>query len=298
MQEESSKVQEIIQKDIWGGVKDFLNWGLHLGEGENAIHVTVGLLLLLLIAFVITSFVLKLLYKLLTRRMKGDDRLKFLSIYQFVRYMVYIIVIVLTVSAAGIDITILITASAALFVGLGFALQELFQDIIGGIYIVIEKSLGVGDIIEVEGKVGEVFEIKLRTTRALTRDDKVIIIPNHKFISDVVFNYTQNHKTTRESVAVGIAYGSDVNLATTILIEVAKAHRDVLKNPKPFVIFEDFGDSALQFVLHFYITNSFTDPKIKSEIRYAIEAKFREHQINIPFPQRDIHLYRKQDNLP
>ena len=114
----------------------------------------------------------------------------------------------------------------------------------------------------------------------------------------MVFNYTQNHKTTRESVAVGIAYGSDVNLATTILIEVAKAHRDVLKNPKPFVIFEDFGDSALQFVLHFYITNSFTDPKIKSEIRYAIEAKFREHQINIPFPQRDIHLYRKQDNLP
>ena len=194
----------------------------------------------------------------------------------------------------GIDITILITASAALFVGLGLALQELFQDIIGGIFIIVDKSLRVGDIIEVDGKVGKVFEIKLRTTRAITRDDKIIIIPNHHFISDIVYNYTQNHKTTRESVKVGVAYGSDVQLVTRILEGLVKEQRGVLKNPKPFVIFEDFGDSALLFSLNFFISDSFSDPRIKSELRYKIDAAFRKNNVTIPFPQRDVHLYEEK----
>ena len=117
-------------------------------------------------------------------------------------------------SAAGINITLLLTASAALFVGLGLALQDIFQDIIGGIFIITDKSVHVGDIVEVDGKVGKVFEIKLRTTRAITRDDKVIIIPNHHFITDIIYNYTQNHKTTREKIIIGVAYGSDVALVT------------------------------------------------------------------------------------
>ena len=145
--------------------------------------------------------------------------------------------IIITLSASGIDITVLITASAALFVGLGLALQELFQDIIGGIFIMVDKSLAVGDIVEVDGKVGRVYEIKLRTTRALTRDDKVIIIPNHKFISDTIYNYTQNHKTTRENVKVGVAYGSNTTLVREILVDCAKRQNGVLKTPKPFVLF-------------------------------------------------------------
>jgi small-conductance mechanosensitive channel len=197
-------------------------------------------------------------------------------------------------SAAGIDITILITASAALFVGLGLALQELFQDIIGGIFIILDKSLRVGDIVEVDNRVGKVFEIKLRTTRAITRDDKVIIIPNHKFISDIVYNYTQNHKTTRENVTIGVAYGSDVQLVTKILEGVVQNQRGVLKNPKPFVLFEDFGDSALLFSLNFFISDSFTDPRIKSEIRYKIDAEFRENNVVIPFPQRDLHIFQQK----
>tara|TARA_B100001146_G_C16184587_1_gene436198 strand:- start:1689 stop:2333 length:645 start_codon:yes stop_codon:yes gene_type:complete len=195
-------------------------------------------------------------------------------------------------SAAGINITLVLTASAALFVGLGLALQELFQDIIGGIFIILDKSLHVGDIIEVDGKVGKVYEIKLRTTRAITRDDKVIIIPNHHFISDIIYNYTQNHKTTREKVVVGVAYGSDVNLVTKILEDIAEEQKGLMKNPKPFVLFDDFGDSALMFSVHFFISDSFTDPRVKSEMRYKIDAKFREHNISIPFPQRDVHIYQ------
>jgi len=293
MQEGTEKIKEIIEDDVWGTIKKFLDLGYQFGDGEKSIHITVGLLLLLTVAFLLTSTVLQAIRRFFTRKMEMDDKLKFISIFKFIKYLVYVVVILFTMSAAGIDITILITASAALFVGLGLALQEIFQDIIGGIFIIVDKSLRVGDIIEIDNKVGKVFEIKLRTTRAITRDDKVIIIPNHKFISDIVYNYTQNHKTTRELVRVGVAYGSDINLVTKILLDVIKGQRSILKSPKPFVIFEDFGDSALVFAVNFYITDSFTDPKIKSEVRYKIDAEFRKHNISIPFPQRDVHLYQQ-----
>jgi len=293
IQENTEKIKEIIEDDVWGAIKKFLDLGYQFGEGEKSIHITVGLLLLLTLAFILTSTILQAFRRFFTRKMEAEDKLKFISIFKFIKYLVYVVVILFTMSAAGINITILITASAALFVGLGLALQEIFQDLIGGIFIIVDKSLRVGDIIEIDSKVSKVFEIKLRTTRAITRDDKVIIIPNHKFISDIVYNYTQNHNITREFVRVGVAYGSDVQLVTKILLDVVKTHKNVLKNPKPFVEFEDFGDSALVFALKFYITDSFSDPRIKSELRYKIDAVFRKNNISIPFPQRDVHVYQQ-----
>lgn len=289
-------MKEILEKDIWGSVQDFLNWGLHLGQGEKSIHITVGLVLLLSFAFIATSFVLKMLRKLFTRKMGQEDKLKFISIFKFIKYVVYLVVILVTMSAAGINVTVILTASAALFVGLGLALQELFQDIIAGILIMVDKSLQVGDIVDVDGKIGKVFEIKLRTTRAITRDDKIVIIPNHKFISNTIYNFTQNHKTTRENVKVGVAYGSNVELVTRLLEEAVLERKGVLKSPKPFVLFEDFGDSALLFSINFFIDDSFSDPRIKSDIRYAIDRKFRANNVTIPFPQRDVHLFQHNPN--
>ena len=296
MQEQDNTMKEILEKDIWGSVQDFLNWGLHLGQGEKSIHITVGLVLLLSFAFIATSFVLKMLRKLFTRKMGQEDKLKFISIFKFIKYVVYLVVILVTMSAAGINVTVILTASAALFVGLGLALQELFQDIIAGILIMVDKSLQVGDIVDVDGKIGKVFEIKLRTTRAITRDDKIVIIPNHKFISNTIYNFTQNHKTTRENVKVGVAYGSNVELVTRLLEEAVLERKGVLKSPKPFVLFEDFGDSALLFSINFFIDDSFSDPRIKSDIRYAIDRKFRANNVTIPFPQRDVHLFQHNPN--
>ncbi|NKI32985.1 mechanosensitive ion channel domain-containing protein [Croceivirga thetidis] len=294
MQDKTQEIKEIIEEDIWGTILDFLNLGFHIPAGEGYIHLTIGLLLLLIVAFLVTSLLMKWLRKFLTRKMENEDKLKFISVFKFIKYVVYMVVILLTMNAAGINVTVILTASAALFVGLGLALQELFQDIIGGIMIIIDKSLHVGDIVEVDGKVGKVFEIKLRTTRAITRDDKVIIIPNHKFISDIVYNYTQNHRTTRESVKVGVAYGSDVELVSDLLIESVVEQQGVLKNPKPFVLFEDFGDSALLFSVQFFTNESFRDPRIKSDIRFKIDKKFRENNVTIPFPQRDVHLFQQK----
>ena len=185
-------------------------------------------------------------------------------VFKFIKYFVYLLVILLTLRAGGVDITLLITASAALFVGLGLALQDLFQDIIGGIFIITDKSVQVGDIVETEGKVGKIVEIKLRTTRAITRDDRVIIIPNHKFMKDIVYNYTQNNETTREEIRVQVAYGSNVDLVTKILISSLKSNNKVLKDPLPFVLFDDFGESGLSFSLHFYINETFLALKVKS----------------------------------
>lgn len=287
-----------ISKSIWASLKEFLNLGLHFGEGDKQIHITIGLLLVLIAALILTGILLKFVRKLVTRRMEDANKRKFVSIFKFLKYFIYLIVILITFSSAGINVTVILTASAALFVGLGLALQELFQDIIGGVFIIIDKSLLVGDIIEVDGTVARVFEIKLRTTRAITRSDKVIIVPNHKFISETIVNYTQNHKMTREGVTVGVAYGSDTELVKSLLLEVVKAHKSVLKTPTPLVLFEDFGDSALIFTVYFYITESFTDPAIKSDIRFKIDAIFRANNITIPFPQRDVYLYNSAPKSP
>ena len=284
-------ITDVITQDIWGSIKSFFNFGLHLGTESKPVDITIGTLCLLILAFIVAGRLLKLGKKLVSKRLPEDDRNKFNSIFSFLKYLIYILVIVAVLNASGVDVTVFLTASAALFVGLGFALQTLFQDVLSGIFIILDQTLHIGDIIEFDdGKVGRVFDIKLRTTRALTRDDKVIVIPNHKFLTDKVHNWTQNHKTTRECVNIGVGYDSNTEEVTKLLLATLVDQEGVLKNPKPFVLFEDFGDFALHFGLYFYTSNSFGDPKIKSALRYKINASFKENNIEIPFPKRDITI--------
>ena len=160
-------------------------------------------------------------------------------------------------------------------------------------FILIDKTLHVNDIIEIEGKVGKVEEIRLRTTRAVTIDNKVLIIPNHKFLTSTLYNWTQNGKLTRESISIGVAYGSDVKLVKELLLKAAKEHPKVFQHPAPLVVFENFGDSALEFKLVFTLNDSFQAQIPQSDIRFKIDELFREHNISIPFPQRDIHIIDK-----
>ena len=286
-------ITETVTQTIWGAIKSFLDLGFTLGSGNQEVRIAVWTLLLVILSFVGARLFLKWIRVLLTRNMQEPDKLKFISFFKFVQYITYIIVGFAVLSASGINVTPFLAASAALLVGLGLALQELFQDVIGGVFIFIDKSLLVGDIVEVDGKVARVLEVTLRTTRAITIDDKIVVIPNHKFISEIIINYTQNHKTTRESVKIGVAYGSDVKKVEALLLQSVSEQRGVLKTPKSFVLFDDFGESALQFSVLFFISDSFSVPKIKSEIRFRIDQLFREHNISIPFPQRDIHIINK-----
>ncbi|MCI2227618.1 mechanosensitive ion channel [Polaribacter sp. MSW13] len=270
-------------------LNSFLNFSFNLTSG---IHINVKTILFVAFVFLLTGLFLKIVKKVVNRKLDEKDKDKFKAVYSFIQYFVYVIVLVIALESSGINVSVLLAGSAALLVGIGLGLQTLFQDIMSGIFILIDKSLNVNDIIEIEGKVGKVEEIRLRTTRAVTIDDKVLIIPNHKFLTNSLFNWTQNGAQTTEGVEVGVAYGSDVELVKEILIDIAKSHPKILKKQEPIVRFTDFGDSALMFKLLFIINNSFEHLAIKSDLRFAIDKKFRENNITIPFPQRDVHLIK------
>ena len=235
-------------------LNDFLNLSFHFSENV-VISVKDGLILVTVL--VIASVFLTVIRKLISRNLPYDDKRKFKVVFGYARWMLYVIIFLITIHSLGIDVTGVFAASAALLIGIGLALQTLFQDIISGVFILVDQSVHVGDIIELDGKIGRVDEIKLRTTRATTADNKVLIIPNHLYLTNSLYNWTQNGTTTRETVDVGVAYGSDVQLVKQLLLKAAKSQPDVLKEPEPTVLFTDFGDSALNFRVAFTINDSF-----------------------------------------
>jgi small-conductance mechanosensitive channel len=261
---------------------------------SEEISITVKGLLFVVIALVVTSFVLKLFRRFITRKMPINDRQKFVTVFGYIRWIVFLIIFLIAMHTSGVNVTAVFAASAALLIGVGLALQTLFQDIISGIFILVDQSVHVGDIIELEGKVGRVLDIRLRTTRAVTIDNKVLVIPNHLYLTNILFNWTENGTETRESVDVGVAYGSDVELVKKILLEVAAAQPTVLENPAPVVLFTDFADSSLNFKVAFTLNNSFEVRFTQSNIRFEIDKAFRENNITIPFPQRDVHMFSEK----
>lgn len=278
---------KITESSAWEKTKEFLN--LHLDISDK-ISISILDALVVVTAIFITTIILRIILKAFTRNLPKEDKGKFNVVFGYFRWLVYLIILLITLDSVGVDITAVFAASAALLIGIGLALQTLFQDIISGVFILVDQSVHVGDIIEIDGKVGRVEEIKLRTTRAVTIDNKVLVIPNHLYLENSLYNWTQNGSTTRENVSVGVAYGSDVQLVKKLLLQAASTHPDVLSSPEPSVIFKDFGESSLDFMLVFTINDSFKAVFPKSDIRFEIDRLFREHNISIPFPQRDVHI--------
>ncbi|WP_138433766.1 mechanosensitive ion channel family protein [Winogradskyella algicola] len=283
--------EKITDSSAWESVKNFLS--LHI-DFSKEISISILDMLIVVTAIVITTFILKALLRVITKNLPEADKGKFNVVYGYFRWLIYIIILLITLHSVGVNVTAVFAASAALLIGVGLALQTLFQDIISGVFILIDQSVHVGDIIELEGKVGRVEEIKLRTTRAVTIDNKVLVIPNHLYLTNSLYNWTQNGTLTRESVDVGVAYGSDVQLVKKLLLQTASTHPDVISEPEPIVLFRDFGDSALNFRLVFTLNDSFKASFPKSDIRFEIDRLFRENNITIPFPQRDVHIIEKK----
>jgi len=288
MIQDLSHIEEsITESSVWVSIKEFLN--LHL-DISNKISISILDILIVITAIFVTTIILKVIFKAFTRNLPNEDKGKFNVAFSYFRWLVYLIILLITLHAVGVDVTAIFAASAALLIGIGLALQTLFQDIISGVFILIDQSVHVGDIIEIDGKVGRVEEVKLRTTRAVTIDNKVLIIPNHLYLENSLYNWTQNGTITRESVSVGVAYGSDVQLVRKLLLQAASTHPEVISIPEPTVIFTDFGESSLDFKVVFTINDSFKAAFPKSDIRFEIDKLFRENNISIPFPQRDIHI--------
>lgn len=212
------------------------------------------------------------------------------SIFQIIKYILWIIAIVVILQSSGFNISILLAGSAALLVGLGMGLQYLFADVISGIILLVERPLKVSDVIQVNKTVGRVQHIGVRTTTVITREDITMLIPNSRFTKYEIINWSNINNKTRFEIEVGVAYGSDVELVMKILHESAISHDNVVLDPKPFVRFTNFGNSSLDFKLFFWSYEDLRIDNVKSDIRIYINRKFKEHNITIPFPQRDIHI--------
>ncbi|MBT3209328.1 MAG: mechanosensitive ion channel [Bacteroidetes bacterium] len=252
---------------------------------------------LIIIATILVTRILQLVFKKLLKKTSSKakiDAKKSNSIYQIVRYTLWVIAISIMLDTIGINITILIASSAALLVGLGLGIQQIFNDIVSGVFLLFEGRLKVGDIVELDDVVGKVKLIGLRTSLVETRDNIVMIIPNSRFINENVINWSHIEKKTRFSINVGVAYGSDVKLVEHILLDCASFHKDIPNEPKPFVRFNDFGNSSLDFQLFFWTHKSFRVENIKSDVRFTINDNFKRYNIVIPFPQRDLHIKNSQ----
>ncbi|HUX96435.1 MAG TPA: mechanosensitive ion channel domain-containing protein [Bacteroidales bacterium] len=224
------------------------------------------------------------------RSSKKFDRSNAYSIFQIIRYLVWIVSISLMLKTLGISLTVLVAGSAAILVGIGLGLQNTFNDFLSGIIILIEGTTRIGDVLEIDGDVVIIQQIGIRTSKGLNRDEIVVIIPNSLITTKKVINWSHQSKKTRFRINVGVAYGSNVDLVIKILEESALEHPDITDKNLIEARLIDFGNSSLDFQVLFFSNNAFRIERVKSDIRKIINRKFAENNITIPFPQRDVHI--------
>ncbi|MBB3188746.1 mechanosensitive ion channel family protein [Microbacter margulisiae] len=267
-------------------MKDFLGYKLFELDGYTLdVFKLISLLL-----FLVAIFILIIILKRIIYRSKSLDTAKKFAINKLTRYILLVLAFIVGVRILGFKLSVLLAGSAALMVGLGFGLQNLFNDFISGIILLLDGTLKVDDVIEVNGIIYKVQEINFRTTTVIGRDENYVILPNSTLTGNRIINWTHGKISSRFSISIGVDYSTDVPLLMQLLKEIAARHEKVLKNPEPFVRFEDYGDSSLLFSVYFYTEELFRVENIKSEIRVEIFHALKERGINIPFPQRDIHI--------
>ena len=259
----------------------------------DSINITIFNIAVIVVVFLGTWIITKVITKFFRRFFikKKIDQSRMTAISQLVGYLLYTLAIVVSLENMGINVSILIAGSAAFLVGLGLGIKQIFSDFVSGLILLFEGTVGIGDVVEIEGNmVGKVREIGLRTSHITTRNNIEVIVPNSMFVENRVVNWSSNRTPTRFLVNVGVAYGSDVKLVRDLLIKSAQNHPKILDKPAPFARFENFGDSSLDFALLFWTLEEFRVENIKSDLRFSIDAAFRENKVTIPFPQRDVHL--------
>ena len=220
------------------------------------------------------------------------------AINRLLTYFVLVIAILATLQYIGVNLTVLLGGAAALLVGIGLGLQQTFNDLICGIILLFERTVELGDIVDMNGLVGTVKKIGIRTSLVETRDNVSVIVPNSKLVADNVINWSHFDSKARFTVSVGVAYGSDTALVKEILQSVAEDHPKIVRRPKPVVRFVNFGDSSLDFEILFFSRELIQIEDVKSDLRFAIDQTFREENVSIPFPQRDIWIKREGGEPP
>jgi len=268
-------------------------WGkvlFNLGQAEFTFGLLVSVLIVIFLLFFISAKLKLLLVRKIFPRYNIDIGVGE-SIATIIRYSIITIGFIIIIQATGINLSTLGLLIGALGIGIGFGLQNITNNFISGIIILFERPVKVGDRIEVNNVTGNIVRISVRATTIITNDNISIIVPNSEFINSVVINWSLENRNVRFNFPVGVAYKEDPQKIKKLLMEVAQENKGVLKDPSPDVLFEEFGDSSLVFNLRVWSAEYSDRPKVlKSQLYYSIFEKFREHGVEIPFPQRDLHI--------
>jgi small-conductance mechanosensitive channel len=272
-------------------IKGFLDFPvLKIGEMPITIWSFVSFIVLLLLLFYAAGKIRRVLVNRVLTRSQLDKGARE-AIGTITRYVVLFIGFLIIMQTVGINLTTLNVLAGAVGIGVGFGLQNIVNNFISGLIILFERPIKNGDRIEVGDVDGDVIEIGARSTTVLTNDKISIIVPNSKFIIDNVTNWSHTDPRVRFHMKIGVAYGSDVRQVEKLLLEVARANPNVLSEPPPKVWFRSFGESSLEFELLAWNANLIhSKGQFISDLNFAIYEKFNEHGIEIPFPQRDLHI--------
>jgi small-conductance mechanosensitive channel len=281
--------QEI--KNLFFDLREFLNVPVTtLGKTDITLWTILYFIFLTFLLFYVTSKLRRwIVYKLLAKsKIDLGVRVAAGSIF---RYLILFIGFIIVLQTVGIDLSTITILAGALGVGIGFGLQNVTNNLVSGIIILFERPIKVGDRIEVGDVAGDVIKISIRATTIVTNDNISIIVPNSDFISSKVINWSHIDRNIRLNFPVGVSYKEDPQRIKKLLLEVAMDNKGVLKEPKPDVLFNEFGDSALVFNLRVWTQEFINRPGVlKSQLYYAIFEKFKQNGVQIPFPQRDIHF--------
>ena len=262
----------------------------HVGNTAFTLSSLVIILFSLFLLFYLTGKLRKLMIKRIFPKY-GLDPATGISIATLTRYILIVIGLLIIFQTSGIDLSALGILFGALGIGIGFGLQNVTSNFISGLIILFEKPVKIGDRIEVDDIVGNIVKISARSTTIINNDNIAVVVPNSDFINGKVINWSLNDRNVRFNFPVGVSYNEDPQKVKAILLDVAKNNSGVLKNPPPDVLFSDYGDSSLDFILRVWTFEYSDKPMVlKSQLYYAIFEKFKEHGVEIPFPQRDIHF--------
>lgn len=253
-------------------------------------HFRVGSIVYVGLIFFLVHVLLWILNQALTsyyRRDRVDVGAQY-AINQVIKYVIFTAAIIASIEAMGFDLKLIWGGAAALLVGFGLGLQQTFNDLVSGLLLLVERTVEVGDVLDVDGDIGKVERIGLRVSQIRSQDSITILVPNSKLVTSKVINWSHKNEDTRFQIGVGVAYGSDTALVKRLLLEVVHQHEKIVTYPNPFVRFVNFGDSSLDFEVHFWCKDLMDIEDVKSDLRFTLDEKFRKNNIEIPFPQRDV----------
>jgi small-conductance mechanosensitive channel len=280
----------MLASDIIKVIHEIMNFKLF---EINQTVITLASLIVFSFVFAAFSVLSRIVRRLLRGqvfpRLSIDEGTQY-TLGRIIHYIIMIIGAVVAFQFVGINLTGLAVVLGFLSVGIGFGLQNVTSNFVAGLILLFERPIKVGDRVTVGDKEGDVMEINIRSTTIRTLNNIAVIVPNSEFISATVVNWSYGDQRVRLEIDVGVSYESDLETVLRTLYEVATQHGEILQVPPPEVLHMGFGDSAWNMRLRAWISRPQRHLQIRSEINCAIVKKFRENGVEIPFPQRDLHV--------